>query len=165
MAKQLNSEPQSAQRRKCTMSYKSNTRVYDDLTIVVTPRATGEPSQREVKKLGRSKRYVTTGKSPLMCVELKCPESVVDKATFFQRELAKLTRDIAIRSPQLPDAEYLIDDENLKLCFEPQEGRIHVWMTFDTKGVFDIRKELYNLTSNIDKCFVINNDLICPQGR
>ena len=66
--------------KKLLKSFKSNTRVYDDNSIEVTPQAEGTPSQRDVKKVGRSKRYATTGKNPLTCVELKCPEEVTDKA-------------------------------------------------------------------------------------
>ena len=67
-------------RRKLQKSFKSNTRIYDDGSIEVDPQAQGEPSQKDVKKVGKSKRYVTSGKNPLTCVELKCPENVPDKA-------------------------------------------------------------------------------------
>ena len=80
-------------RKKCVKSFKSNTRVFDDDSIEVTPQEKGEPSQKDVKKVGRSKRYATTGKNPLTCIELKCPADVEDKAAFFQKELAKLTKD------------------------------------------------------------------------
>ena len=49
--------------KKLLKSFKSNTRVYDDNTIEVTPQAEGTPSQKDVKKVGRSKRYATTGKT------------------------------------------------------------------------------------------------------
>ena len=70
----------SSPRRKLQKSFKSNTRIYDDGSIEVDPQAQGEPSQKDVKKVGKSKRYVTNGKNPLTCVELKCPENVPDKA-------------------------------------------------------------------------------------
>ena len=76
----------SAQKkRKLVESYKSNTRIHDDGSIEVDPQAQGEPSQKEVKKVGKSKRYLTTGKNPLTCVELKCPEDVPDKAPTSER--------------------------------------------------------------------------------
>ena len=71
-------------RRKLQKSFKSNTRIYDDGSIEVDPQAQGEPSQKDVKKVGKSKRYITSGKNPLTCIELKCPEDVADKAAFFQ---------------------------------------------------------------------------------
>ena len=86
--------------KKLLKSFKSNTRLYDDNSIEVTPQATGEPSQRDVKKVGRSKRYTTNGKNPLTCLELKCPDNVPDKAAFFHKELAKLTKDMEIEVPQ-----------------------------------------------------------------
>ena len=52
-------------RRKLQKSFKSNTRIYDDGSIEVDPQAQGEPSQKEVKKVGKSKRYITSGTNPL----------------------------------------------------------------------------------------------------
>ena len=151
----------SSPRRKLQKSFKSNTRIYDDGSIEVDPQAQGEPSQKDVKKVGKSKRYITSGKNPLTCVELKCPENVPDKAAFFHKELAKLTKDIQIEEPQLPDGEYLLDEKNVKVRFSKKEGKAMAWLTFDVKGMIDVRKELYTLTSKIDKCFVINEASVC----
>lgn len=143
--------------RKLQKSYKSNTRIYDDGSIEVDPQAQGVPSQKNVKKVGRSKRYATTGKNPLTCVELKCPEEVVDKAAYFRKELAKLTKDIEIEEPTLPKGEYLVNNDNLKVCLVSGEHpQLMAWLTFEVEGALDVRKQLYNLTSEIDKCFVIN---------
>ncbi len=151
-------------RRRLQKSFKSNTRIYDDGSIEVDPQAQGEPSQKDVKKVGKSKRYVTSGKKPLTCVELKCPEDVPDKAAFFHRELAKLTKDMEVEEPQLPDGEYLLNEKNVKVRFAAREHKVMAWLTFDVKGLIDVRRELYNLTSEIDKCFVINQDSMNPQG-
>ena len=153
----------SSPRRKLQKSFKSNTRIYDDGSIEVDPQAQGEPSQKDVKKVGKSKRYITSGKNPLTCIELKCPEDVPDKAAFFHKELAKLTKDIQIEEPQLPDGEYLLDEKNVKVRFSKKEGKVMAWLTFDVKGMIDVRKELYTLTSKIDKCFVINEASVYQQ--
>ena len=168
-------------RRKLQKSFKSNTRIYDDGSIEVDPQAQGEPSQKDVKKVGKSKRYITSGKNPLTCVELKCPEDVPDKAAYFQKELAKLTKDIQIDEPQMPDGEFLLNKDNLKVKVVRTQGtdpqcstgsaqlgqspcaKVMAWLTFDVKGLLEVRRELYSLTSEIDKCFVINSDSICPQ--
>ncbi len=151
-------------RKKCVRSFKSNTRVFDDDSIEVTPQEKGEPSQRDVKKVGRSKRYATTGKNPLMCVELKCPEDVPDKAAYFHNELAKLTKDIEISEPTLPCGEYLVNNDSLKVCLvKGEHPQLMAWLTFEVEGVLDVRKQLYQLTSEIDKCFVINEALVIPQ--
>ena len=150
-------------RRKLVESYKSNTRRYDDGSIEIAPQEKGEPSQKDVKKVGRSKRYATTGKNPLTCIELKCPDDVADKAAFFHKELAKLTKDIQISEPTLPKGEYLINGDRLKVCFVKEEQKVMAYMTFEAKGLLEVRRELYSLTSEIDKCFVINQDSICPQ--
>ena len=153
----------SSPRRRLVESYKSNTRRYDDGSIEIAPQEKGQPTQTDVKKVGRSKRYATTGKNPLTCIELKCPEDVADKAAYFQKELAKLTKDIQIEKPELPDGEFLLNKDNLKVCFAAKEGKVTAWLTFETKGLLEVRRELYSLTSEIDKCFVINSDSICPQ--
>ena len=70
---------EDVKKRKLQKSFKSNTRIYNDGSIAVEPQAQGEPSQKDVKKVGKSKRYVTNGKNPLTCVELKCPEDVPDR--------------------------------------------------------------------------------------
>jgi hypothetical protein len=149
--------------KKVLRSFKSNTRVFDDNSIEVTPQEKGMPTQTDVKKVGRSKRYATTGKNPLTCIELKCPEDVPDKAAFFQKELAKLTKDIQIEEPTLPKGEYLVNKDRLKVCFVKDEQRLMAWLTFEAKGLLEIRRELYSLTSEIDKCFVTNEVLVSPQ--
>lgn len=151
--------------RKLQKSFKSNTRIYDDGSIEVDPQAQGVPLQKDVKKVGKSKRYVTSGKSPLTCVELKCPEEVEDKAAFFRKELVKLTKDIEIEEPTLPKGEYLVNKDRLKVCFVKDEQKVVAWLTFETKGLIEIRKELYSLTSEIDKCFVINEALVGQQRQ
>ena len=149
--------------RKLQKSYKSNTRIYDDGSIEVEPQAQGEPSQKEVKKVGKSKRYITSGKNPLTCIELKCPEDVPDKAAFFHRELAKLTQDMEISEPEMPSGEFLLNEPNVKVRFAAKEQKVVAWLTFEAKGLIDVRRELYNLTSKIDKCFVINEASVCQQ--
>jgi hypothetical protein len=159
LAEQTSAAP-STTRRKLQKSFKSNTRIYDDGSIEVDPQAQGEPSQKDVKKVGKSKRYITSGKNPLTCIELKCPDNVPDKAAFFHKELAKLTKDMEIEEPQLPKGEYLVNKDRLKVCFVKDEQKVVAWLTFETKGLLEIRRELYSLTSEIDKCFVINETLV-----
>ena len=156
-------EKEISVRRKLTKSFKSNTRIYDDGSIEVDPQAQGEPSQKDVKKVGKSKRYITSGKNPLTCIELKCPENVPDKAAFFHKELAKLTKDMEIEEPQMPEGEFLMDEPCVKVKFSAKDSRVVAWLTFEIKEKYDIRRELYNLTSKIDKCFVINENSVCPQ--
>ena len=152
---------EDVKKRKLQRSFKSNTRIYDDGSIEVDPQAQGEPREKDVKKVGKSKRYVTTGKSPLTCVELKCPEDVQDKAAFFHKELAKLTKDMEIAEPQMPEGEFLLNEPNVKVRLSAKEHQVTVWLTFETKGLIEVRRELYTLTSKIDKCFVINEASVC----
>ena len=111
--------------------------------------------------MGKSKRYLTNGKNPLTCIELKCPENVPDKVAFFHKELAKLTKDMEIEEPQMPEGEFLLNEDNVKVRFAAKERQVVAWLTFEAKGLIDVRRELYNLTSKIDKCFVINEASVC----
>ena len=157
---------EDVKKRKCVRSFKSNTRVFDDDSIEVIPQEKGAPSQKDVKKVGRSKRYATTGKNPLTCIELKCPEEVPDKAAYFYKELAKLTKDIQIEEPTLPKGEFLINKDRLKVCFvKGEKSFLTAWLTFKAKGLLEVRRELYSLTSEIDKCFVINESSLSPQNQ
>ena len=156
---------EDVKKRKCIRSFKSNTRVFDDDSIEVTPQEKGQPTQTDVKKVGRSKRYATTGKNPLTCIELKCPEDVADKAAYFQKELAKLTKDIQIEEPPMPEGEYLLNEPGVKVKFAAKEQRVVAWLTFEAKGLLEVRRELYSLTSEIDKCLVINESSVCPQRQ
>ena len=122
--------------KKLLKTYKSNTRVYDDDSIEVTPQQQGEPTQKDVKKVGRSKRYATTSKNPLMCIELKFPDVVVDKASFFHEELEKLTRDLEIAEPKLErSAKFLVNDEDLKVCFVKNQNLLKAFLQFHTEGI------------------------------
>ena len=154
---------EDVKRRKCVRSFKSNTRVFDDDSIEVTPQEKGEPSQKDVKKVGKSKRYVTSGKNPLTCVELKCPEDVPDKAAYFHKELAKLTKDIQIEEPQMPEGEFLLNEDNVKVKFAAKEQRVVAWLTFEAKGLIDVRRDMYTLISKIDKCLAFNEASVCQQ--
>ena len=151
---------EDVKKRKLQKSFKSNTRIYSDGSIEVDPQAQGEPSQKDVKKVGKSKRYITNGKNPLTCVELKCPEDVPDKAAYFHKELAKLTKDMEIEEPQMPDGEFLLNEPNVKVRLAAKEHKVMAWLTFEAQGLIEVRRELYNLTSKIDKCFVINEALV-----
>ncbi len=151
---------EDVKKRKLQKSFKSNTRIYSDGSIEVDPQAQGEPSQKDVKKVGRSKRYATTGKNPLTCIELKCPDDVADKAAFFHKELAKLTKDMEIEEPKMPEGVFLLNEPCVKVKFAADEQRVMAWLTFEVEGLLDVRTQLYQLSSKIDKCFVINEALV-----
>ena len=91
--------------------------------------------------------------------------NVPDKASYFHKELAKLTKDIQISEPQMPDGEFLLNKDNLKIKLVRTQGgaKVIAWLTFEVEGILDVRKQLYQLTSEIDKCFVINEASVCPQ--
>ena len=154
---------EDVKKRKLQKSFKSNTRIYSDGSIEVEPQAQGEPSQKDVKKVGKSKRYITNGKNPLTCVELKCPEDVPDKAAYFHKELAKLTKDMEIEEPKMPDGEFLLNEPNVKVRLATKDQKVMAWLTFEAKGLIEVRTQLYQLSSKIDKCFVINEALVRQQ--
>lgn len=145
-----------ATRKKCLKSYKANIRLFDDYSIEACPQAVGEPSQLEVKKVGRSKRYVTNGKNPLACIELKVPADVPDRATAFFKELDRLTRDIQTHELPVPEGELLVNEENLKVRYTQAYGKVTAWLTIQAASLAELRRELYNRFIEIDKCLAAN---------
>lgn len=154
----------AATRRKCLKSFKSNTRVFDDYSIEVTPQAVGEPSQLEVKKVGKSKRYVTNGKNPLACIELKVPADVPDRASAFFRELDRLTKDIQTHKPELPQGELKLNLDNLKVYHDDVTGEAVAWMRFNTQSSIPISSQLANLLGIVNQCFATNPTTKSPQS-
>lgn len=142
-------------RRKCLKSFKSNTRVFDDFSIEVEPQAVGEPSQLEVKKVGRSKRYVTNGKNPLACIELKVPADVPDRAAAFFKELDRLTRDIQTGKPEPPQGEMKLNLDNLKVYHDDATGEAVAWMRFNTQSSIPISSQLAKLLGIVNQCFAV----------
>lgn len=145
-----------ATRRKCLKCFKSNTRVFDDYSIEVTPQAMGEPSQLEVKKVGKSKRYVTNGKNPLACIELKVPADVPDRAAAFFHELDRLTKDIQTSKPELPQGKLKLNIDNLKVYHDDATGEAVAWMCFSTQSSIPISSQLAKLLGIINQCFATN---------
>ena len=91
---------------------------------------------------------------------------MADKAAFFHKELAKLTKDMEIEEPEMPKGEYLVNKDCLKVCLvQGEHPQLMAWLTFEVEGVLDVRKQLYQLTSEIDKCFVINEASVYPQKQ
>ena len=88
----------------------------------------GTPLQKEVKKVGRNKRYSTTGKNPLTCIELKCPHDVADKAAFFHKELAKLTKDMEIEEPKMPEGRVFARQTLCEVKFAAEVNR-ELWLS------------------------------------
>lgn len=142
-------------RRRCLKSFKSNTRVFDDYSIEVTPQAVGEPSQLEVKKVGKSKRYVTNGRNPLACIELKVPADVPDRAAAFFRELDRLTRDIQTGKPELPQGELKLNIDNLKVYHDDATGDAVAWMRFNTLSPIPVSSQLGNLLGIVNQCLAV----------
>jgi len=66
-----------------------------------------------------------------------------------------------IEELELPQGEFLMNEDNVKVKFAAKEHKVVAWLTFEAKGLIDVRRELYNLTSKIDKCFVINEASVC----
>lgn len=149
-------EALASKRRKVLASFKSRTKVFDDYSVEVEPQAVGEPSQLEVKKVGKSKRYVTNGKNPLACIELKVPADVPDRASAFFRELDRLTKDIQTHELPVPEGELLVNEENLKVRYTQAYGKVTAWLTIQAGSIAELRRELYNRFIEIDKCLAAN---------
>lgn len=76
----------------------------------------------------------------------------------------KIYDDDSIEVTPQEKGEFLLIEPGVRVKFSAKERRVVAWLTFDAKGLIELRRELYNLTSKIDKCLVINEAYISPQN-
>ena len=90
------------------------------------------------------------------------PTAIVTAAIFNQLVDSAQTRWLTTQHRKLREAlpSILEGDQDL-LNQWAKDGKVTAWLTFETKGLLEIRRELYSLTSEIDKCFVINEASVC----
>ena len=147
---------QLSARRKCLKSYKANIRLFDDYSIEACPQAVGEPSQLEVKKVGKSKRYLTNGKNPLACIELKVPADVPDRAAAFFRELDRLTKDIQTTKPELPQGELKLKlNDNIEVYHNADTGEGIALIRFNTLSSIPVSSQLGKHLGIVNQCFAV----------
>ena len=62
--------------------------------------------------------------------------------------------------PAPPDGKMLMDRQSLKVLFEKNSRLLTVYKRLEVNSLKELRQKLYQQTSEIDKCLVINNNLL-----
>ena len=117
----------------------------------------GEPVQRNVKKQGGSSFYETEGRkeSSYIC-HLKVPKDSADPAAEMQEQLEKFLKPLVKKEPAKPRGKRLLETQDVTVYHNQKEQRVSVLMTIDLTAEGELSAKLFNLTSEVNKCFAIN---------
>ena len=69
-------------------------------------------------------------------------------------------KQVAAVPPAPPDSKLLLNRQHLKILFEQTSRLVTIYQKFEVNTLKDLRQRLYQHTSEIDKCLVINNNLL-----
>ena len=69
-------------------------------------------------------------------------------------------KQVAAVPPAPPDGKLLLDRQSLKVLFEMNSRLVTVYQRLEVNSLKELRQKLYQQTSEIDKCLVINNNLL-----
>ena len=123
----------------------------------------GEPVQRNVKKRGSSSFYETEGKGQSSLIaHLKVDKDSPDPAAKMFEELNYFTKDIQKSEPKAPKTYMLLDKEGVKVSHRPTENVVTIHLTINLDGESELSAKLFNLTSEVSKCFAINRKRLTP---
>ena len=122
---------------------------HDDMSVEFVPQGKGEPVQRNVKKVGEARFYETDGeKSSSYVAHLKVSRDSSDPVGDMEEQLENC----------------LLDREGLKVWHMKSERQVRVEMNLSTESA-DLTSVLLNLTSEVNKCLVINKASLRPQRK
>ena len=126
----------------------------------------GEPVQRSVRKKGDSRFYETEGEkdSSYVC-HLKVPKTAEDPAAQMFEELQYFTKGMQAKEPAAPKSKKLLEKPGLSVWHRKQENKVIVMMEVSTENPYEMSSVLFNLTSEVNKCFAINRTLLSPQKK
>ena len=117
----------------------------------------GEPVQKNVKRVKDSSFYETEGtKESSYVAHLKVPKTSADPVAEMFEQLAEGTKRLQKKEPPKPKGRRLIDEPRLMVVHNAKENQVTVTMTIDLKAEGELSAKLFNLTSEVNKCFAIN---------
>ena len=123
----------------------------------------GEPVQRNVKKYGKSSFYETEGEkqSSYVC-HLKVDKDAVDPVADMRDQLEHLTANLRKKEPAAPRGKFLLDKPGLVVIHNRKAGEVSVRLTIDLRSEGMLSFKLFNLVSEVNKCFAINQKELTP---
>lgn len=131
--------------------------IFDDNRIEFQPQAEGAPKQKDVKKRGQSTFYHTSGeKDSSIVAHLKVPSNCEDPAAQMFEELAHFTKDIVKKDPKMPQQKKLLEKEHLSVWHKRKDNEVVVYMRIKIDSEQELSSQLFNLTSDVNKCLAIN---------
>ena len=69
-------------------------------------------------------------------------------------------KQVAAAPPAPPFSKMLMNRQHLKILFEQNSRLVTIYQKFEVNTLKDLRQKLYQQTSEIYKCLVINNNLL-----
>lgn len=115
------------------------------------------PAKEVLKKRGDSQLYVTLGeKESSMVAHLRVKSSTADPVAQLYDDLGYVTRGMQKTEPRVPTSKQLLDREEVKVWHNKSRHCLVVRMEIGIEPAGDPSAKLFNLTSEVNKCLVIN---------
>lgn len=126
----------------------------------------GEPVQKNVKKQGGSSFYETEGRkeSNYIC-HLKVPKDSADPVAEMLDQFNYFTKHLKSKEPSKPRGKRLLETQDVTVYHNRRENKVTVLMTIDLTTEGELSAKLFNLTSEVNKCFAINKTSLRPQSK
>lgn len=140
--------------------------IFGDNRIEFQPQAEGAPQRKDEKRKGLSAFYRTSGeKESSIVAHLRVPADCSDPAAVMFDELQHFTRDMQQKEPKLPQCRKLYESENVSVWHRRGEHAVAVYMKIATDSDEDLSSILFNLTSEVNKCLVINRTSLKKRSK
>ena len=121
------------------------------------------PAKEVLKKRGDSQLYLTLGeKESSMVAHLRVKSDVADPVAQLYDDLGYVTKGMLKQEPKVPKTYMLLDKEGVKVSHRPIEKVVTVHLTINLDGESELSAKLFNLTSEVSKCFAINRKRLTP---
>ena len=130
------------------------------------PQGEGQPVQRSVKKKGDSRFYETEGeKQSSYVAHLKVNKDSTDPAAEMQEQLDYFLKGFGVKEPKAPRSKCLMDEPGVKIWHKKSDNKVVVLMEMQTDVEQQLSTQLFNLMSEINKCFAINQTSLAPRKK
>ena len=124
------------------------------------------PAKEVLKKRGDSQLYLTLGeKESSMVAHLRVKSDVADPVAQLYDDLGYVTKGMLKQEPKVPQSKQLLDKDEVKVWLNKSRKQIVVRMAIDIDTTVNASATLFNLTSEVNKCLVINRTSLTPRRK
>lgn len=121
------------------------------------PYETGEPDHKNVRRHGCCTVYETEGKKDSSVVaHLKVKKETVDPFGEMWPDFLAAMKPYVKQEPKTPRTKTLMEKEGVAVWQVKKERLVRVLMTISLDSEREPSAQLFNLTSEVNKCLVIN---------